>query len=206
MPAGDWRVTAFGSRDAYADFARDHYGLHASQPEGNWELGLLAQRNELVGTPDSKRFGGYAQWSGQFKDLDSTTQLAAADIDTDSLGVRFAGEELLNWQGEHLSVNGLLQLAEDGFDLEGRSSRESNATVIWRQDPLQWFARGMDSRDDGSLRTEQEHRRDAGLPELPVELLEQSTRDTSRHWEVEAGVSRATTIGDFDVSLAAHRI
>ncbi len=202
LSQGTWRVAAFGTRDAYADFAREHYGLHARQPDGNWELGLLAQRNTLVGTPDSQRLGGYVQWHGLFKNLDSTTQLAAADIDTDSLGVRFGGEESLFWHGEHLSFDGTLQLAEEGFDLEGRSSRQSNGTVIWRQDPLQWFVRGMDSRDDGSLRTEEQRRSDAGLPVLPVEILELSTRDTSRQWELEAGVSRLTTVGNFDVSLA----
>jgi hypothetical protein len=202
LPQGTWRVAAFGTRDAYADFAREHYGLQARQPEGNWELGLLAQRNELVGTPDEKRIGGYVQWHGLFKDLDTTTQLAAADIDTDSLGVRFGGEERLYWHGDHLSVDGTLQLAQEGFDLEGRSSRQSNATVIWRQDPLQWFMRGMDSQDDGSLRTEEQSRSDDGLPALPVDILQLSTRDTSHQVEVEAGVSRPTTVGTFDVSLA----
>ncbi len=159
---GGWRRSA--TRDAYADFAREHYGLQARQPDGHWELGLLAQRNELAGTPDAKRVGSYVQWHGLIKGVDSSTQLAAANIDPDSLGVRFGGEQRLAWRGDRLSVDGTFQVADEGFDLEGRSSRQSNATVIWQQDPLQWFVRGMDSRDDGSLRTEEQRRSECGLP------------------------------------------
>jgi hypothetical protein len=204
VPWGDWRVATFATRDAYTDFAREHYGLHARQPDGRWELGLLAQRNELAGSPDEQRFGGYAQWHWLSKDkqIDSSTQLTAAEIDTDTLGVRYGGEQRLRWQGEHLSLDGILQLAEKGFDLEGRSSRESNATVIWRQDPWQWFVRGMDSQDDGELRTDAQERNDAGLPPLPEEILQLSTGDTSRQREVEAGVNRRTNVGQFEFSLA----
>ena len=202
VPLDSWRVAAFGTRDSYPGFAREHYGVQARQPDGHWQLGLLAQRNELAGAPDSHRLGGYAQWHGLIKSLDTTTQVAVADIDTDSLGALYAGEERLFWQGERLSLDGNFQLAEEGFDLEGRSSRQSNATVLWRQDPLQWFARGMDSRDDGSLEVEQQRRRETGQPVLPVELIQQSTRDTSQHREVEAGARRQTAAGQFQVSLA----
>jgi hypothetical protein len=200
LAAGEWRLAAFGTRDTYPGFARENYGLQARQPEGPWELGVLAQRNEATGTPESKRLGGYAQYRWIAGKLDTRTQVAAADIDTDALGVRFAGEEQLTWRDEHLALDATIQLAQEGFDLAGRSSRESTGTLSWREEPWLWYIRGTGSKDDGALESEMQRRRDTGQVVLAPAVLEQTTRNTSERREWEVGVNRQTGLGLFALS------
>jgi len=197
---GEWRVALFGTRDTYPGFARETLGLLVRQPDGPWEFGALAQNNMSAGSPDSRRIGGHVQYHWIRGAFDSQTQLAAAEITPGSYGVSFGGEEQLSWQGEHLALDGTVQLSQEGFDLAGLNSRESNGTVSWRQEPWLGYARAVAAKDDGSLGMEVQRRRDRGLVELPEEIVELTTGDTSRRREYEAGVNRQTGLGTFALS------
>ncbi len=197
---GEWRTALFATRDTYPGFARETLGLLVRQPDGPWEFGAIAQNNMYTGTPDARRVGGHVQYHWIQGAFDSQTQLAVAEITPESEGVSFGGEERLSWQGEHLSLDGTLQLSQEGFDLAGLSSRESNATLSWQQDPWVGYVRGVSSKDDGSLGVEMQRRRDLGLVQLAKEIVELTTRDTSRRRELEVGVNRQTGLGLFALS------
>lgn len=197
---GAWRVALFATRDTYPGFARENLGLLVRQPDGPWEFGALAQNNQSAGSPDARRIGGHIQYHWTRGTFDSQTQLAAAEVAPESEGVSFGGEERLSWQGEHLSLDGTLQVSQEGFDLAGLNSHESNATVSWQQEPWLWYARAVGSKDDGSLDMEMQRRRDLGLVQLAKEIVELATRDTSRRREYEAGVNRQTGLGTFALS------
>ena len=197
---GAWRVALFGTRDTYPGFARESVGLQVRQPDGPWEFGALAQNNVSTGSPDSRRVGGYIQYHWIRGAFDSQTQVAAAEVTPGPYGVSLGGEEQLSWQGEHLSLDGTLQVSQEGFDLAGLNSRESNGTISWRQEPWLWYARAVASEDDGSLGMEMQRRRDLGLEQLAAEVVELTTRDTSRRREYEVGANRQTGLGTFALS------
>jgi len=197
---GEWRVALFATRDTYPGFARESVGLLVRQPDGPWEFGALHQKNQSAGSPDSTRLGGHVQYHWIRGAFDSQTQLAAAEITPESYGVSLGGEERLSWQGEHLSLDGTLQVSQEGFDLAGLNSRESNGTISWQDEPWLWYARAVASKDDGSLDVEMQRRRDLGLVELAKQIVELTTRDTSQRREYEIGVNRQTGFGTFALS------
>lgn len=188
------QLTALGAREEFANFSREHAGLHAKQTEPDqtgWEAGLLAQRNQSAPDPVQSRLGGFAvaNWLGW--GVTGASQVAIAQDPIDR-AARLGLEQRLDYRtpDERSSAAVFLQTAPAGFFLDGRSYQLRDvALAIAVGESGRINLHGSDSHETGLLRSYRQTETDAGLTPTNPEFVELITRNGSavRTWSVGYG-------------------
>ena len=182
-------LTALRTGEHYADFTREHAGLHLVQVNSDhtgWETGVLAQRNQSGVGPEQERIGAYAQADWQWRNVTGSSQVAAAhnQVSPDlSVGL----EQRLDYRAENTGTTAALfvQTAPAGFFLDGRSTQLNDASLGLAVGEtgrinLHW----SESREQGLLRSYNQTETDAGLTPTEPAFVELITRTGSavRSW------------------------
>jgi hypothetical protein len=198
-------LTALATQDHYADFSREHAGLHlayVNSDQSGWEAGLLAQRNQSGPEPEQQRLGGFAQADWRWQSIAGSSQVAVAR-DPVSHDPRFGLEQRLDYRPVDNLINAALfvQTAPTGFFLDGRSQQMSDATLGLAAGEsgrlnLHW----SEAKETGLLRSYNQNETEAGLTPTDPEFVELVTRNGSavRTWST----GYAFPLGDSRAQLA----
>ena len=187
-------ATMLAAREHYADFSREHAGIHVAQKDADqtgWETGLLAQRNQSGPSPLQERLGGYAQTNWRWSAVTGSSQIAAAQ-NTGTQAAHVGFEQRLDYHTEdnRSSAGAFVQTAPPGFFLDGRSAELCDTSLILATGEtgrinLHW----SQAREQGLLRSYRQTESDAGLTPTDPEFIELITRTGSavRTWSAGYG-------------------
>ena len=203
--ADGFTATAIHARERYADFSREHAGLHFAKKDADqtgWSAGLLAQRNQSGGTPRQERVGGFAQTDWLWHALRGSSQLAAAR-DPATQAAHVGVEQRLDYRtpDERSSAGLFFQTAPQGFFLDGRSAELRDAAATIATGDSGWITlHWSEAREQGLLRSYRETESDAGLTPTDPVFIELITRTGSAVDNRSAGYG--FNVGDSHAQLA----